>query len=72
MPKDFILYALFWRAFFIRNPSLPYLKILFHRGQNTIKFVQNEKKPPKAMVFSDFLLIFAMSLMNFSCFDLQH
>jgi hypothetical protein len=34
-----------------------------YRGQNTVKFVQDENIPPKAVIFSDFLLTFAMSLM---------
>ena len=28
--------------------------------------------PPKAVIFSDFCCIFAMSLMIFACLDLQH
>jgi hypothetical protein len=34
-----------------------------YRGQNTVKFVQNEKYSAKNADFSDFLLTFAMSLM---------
>jgi hypothetical protein len=34
-----------------------------YRGQNTVKFVQNINIPPKAVMFSDFMLTFAMSLM---------
>ena len=35
-----------------------------------IKFQENI--PPKGVIFSDFMLIFAMSLMIFACLDLQH
>jgi hypothetical protein len=33
-----------------------------YRGQNTVKFVQDEKYSAKSADFSDFLLTFAMSL----------
>ena len=45
---------------------------VYHRGQNRVEFVQNEKIPPKAVIFSDFFCTFAMSLMIFACLDLQH
>ncbi len=32
-------------------------------GQNTVKSVQNENIPPKALIFSDFCCTFATSLM---------
>ena len=32
-------------------------------GQNMVKFVQDEKYSTKSLIFSDFLLTFAMSLM---------
>jgi len=32
-------------------------------GQNTVKNIQNENILPKAVVFSEFMLTFAMSLM---------
>ena len=31
-----------------------------------------EKMPPKGESFSDFIAIFAISLMIFACLDLQH
>ena len=37
---------------------------VYNRGQNNIKFVHNKKNPPKAVIFSDILLTFAMSLKN--------
>ena len=43
-----------------------------YRGQNTVKFVQDEKYSTKSGDFLRFLLTFAMSLMIFACLDLQH
>jgi len=43
-----------------------------YRGENAVKFVQNEKYSPKAVILSDFCSTFAMSLMIFACLDLQH
>ena len=34
-----------------------------YRGQNTVKFVQNEKYSTKTLILSDFICTFAMSLM---------
>ena len=34
-----------------------------YRGQNTVKYVQNEKYSTKRVIFSDFCCTFAMSLM---------
>jgi hypothetical protein len=34
-----------------------------YRGQNTVKYVQDEKYSAKALIFSDFCCTFAMSLM---------
>ena len=43
-----------------------------YRGQNTVKFVQDEKYSAKSGDFLRFLLTFAMSLTIFACLDLQH
>ena len=44
----------------------------YHRGQNRVKFVKNEKYSAKSSDFLRFCCTFAMSLMIFACLDLQH
>ena len=43
-----------------------------YRGKNTVKSVQNENIPPKALIFSDFCCTFATPIDDFACLDLQH
>ena len=43
-----------------------------YRGQNTVKFVQNEKYSAKSADFFRFLLYLCHVIDDFACLDLQH
>ena len=43
-----------------------------YRGQNTVKFVQNEKYSAKSADFLRFLLYLCHVIDDFACLDLQH
>ena len=45
---------------------------MWHRGQNTVKFVQNEKYSAKSADFLRFLLYLCHVIDDFACLDLQH
>jgi hypothetical protein len=49
------------------------VKINFGYEQGIWTILSKTKNiPPKAVIFSDFICTFAMSLMIFACLDLQH
>ena len=43
-----------------------------YRGQNTVKYVQNEKYSAKSADFLRFLLYLCRVIDDFACLDLQH
>ena len=66
--SDHFLKFLYYTSFLTPHDPLG----VDYRGQNTVKFVQNEKYSAKSADFFRFLLYLCHVIDDFACLDLQH
>ena len=64
----------FAKAAVVKNGVFAYIggAEVDYRGQNTVKYVQNEKYSAKSADFLRFLLYLCRVIDDFACLDLQH